>query len=152
MVWISTANLERKNIKYMAQVLKRQQEVKWSWILCSRILNWIKGVVTLGQDPTQLKLDPGLVVHTFNTWQQVCRSMSSRSIYRARSGTAKCRLWMSWKEEASYYVIEQVCVCGGGHVPAPASSRTWQLQPCVSGFIVKRRRRPLGQLMLISWS
>ena len=31
-------------------------------------------------------------------------------------------------------VIEQ-----GGHVPAPASSGTWQLQPCGSGFTVKRR-------------
>jgi len=51
------------------------------------------------------------------------------------------------KEEASDNVREQ-----GGHVLAPASSRIQQLQPCVSGFIFKRRRRLLGQLMLVSWS
>jgi hypothetical protein len=51
------------------------------------------------------------------------------------------------KKEASDNVIEK-----GGHVPVPASSRTWQFQPCVSGFIFKRKRRLLGQLMLVSWS
>ena len=39
------------------------------------------------------------------------------------------------KQKAGDNVIEQ-----GGHVPAPASSRTWQLQPCGSGFRVKNRR------------
>lgn len=58
------SNLRKKNIKYMIWVLKKHQDIRWSWILCSRILNWIKGVLTLGQDPTQLKLDPGLVVQT----------------------------------------------------------------------------------------
>jgi hypothetical protein len=40
----------------MAQRLKGHQEVKWREILCSRILNRIKEVVTSGQDPTQLSL------------------------------------------------------------------------------------------------
>ena len=48
------------------------------------------------------------------------------------------------KEEASDNVIEQ-----GGHVPVLASSRTQQLQPFVSDFIIKRRRRLQGQLMLV---
>jgi hypothetical protein len=39
------------------------------------------------------------------------------------------------KEEMSDNVIEQ-----GSHVPAPASSRTQQLQPCGSGVRVKNRR------------
>jgi hypothetical protein len=39
------------------------------------------------------------------------------------------------KQKAGDYVREQ-----GGHVPAPASSRTWQLWNCVSGFRVQNRR------------
>ena len=50
----------------MAYILKGHEEVNWSWILWSRILNWIKGVVTLGQDPTQLCLGPGMEVQAFN--------------------------------------------------------------------------------------
>ena len=30
-----------------------------------------------------------------------------------------------------------------GNIPAPASSRTWQLQPCGSGFRVKDRRKEI---------
>jgi hypothetical protein len=39
------------------------------------------------------------------------------------------------KQKAGNNVIEQ-----GSHVPGPASSRTWQLWPCGSGFRVKNRR------------
>jgi hypothetical protein len=45
----------------MVWALKEYQEVKWNWILYSRILNWIKGVVPLGQDPTQIKSNKPLI-------------------------------------------------------------------------------------------
>ena len=38
----------------MVQRVKGHQEVERREILCSRIFNGIKGVVALGQDPTQL--------------------------------------------------------------------------------------------------
>jgi hypothetical protein len=59
-----------KIIKYMVWILMGHQEVKWSWILCSMILYWIKGVVTLGQHPTHLILGPGMVVQAFNSRRQ----------------------------------------------------------------------------------
>jgi hypothetical protein len=91
-------------------------------------------------------LNQGMVVHNFNPWRLACRSLSSRSIYRARIRTAKLSS-EGVEKEASDNVLEQE-----GHVLAPASSRTQQLQPCFSAFIVKRRRRLLGKLMLVSWS
>jgi hypothetical protein len=43
-----------------------------------------------------------------------------------------------WKQKDDKDVIDQE-----GHVSAPASSRTWQLQPCSSGFRIKDRRKRL---------
>jgi hypothetical protein len=63
-------NKPRKKKKSMVWVLKGLQEAKWRRILCSRILNWVKGVVTLGPDPTQLSLGPGLAEETFNPRRQ----------------------------------------------------------------------------------
>ena len=94
MVWISTANLERKNIKYMAQVLKRQQEVKWSWILCSRIVNWTKGVMTLGQDPTQLNLCPGMVLYVFNP--SIQERVMQIFEFKASLGKSKFQIQVWW--------------------------------------------------------
>jgi hypothetical protein len=95
-------------------------------------------------------LSPGVVVHNFDPSIQETepgRSLSSRSIYTASSRTAKLRQGGVGKQKTGNDVIEQ-----GGHAPAPASSRTWQLQSCGSDFIVKKRRRLLGQLMLVSGS
>ena len=49
-------------------------------------------------------------------------------------------------KEAGDNVIEQ-----GVNVPAPAAAELSSSQSCVSDFIFKRRRRLLGQLMLVSW-
>jgi hypothetical protein len=51
------------------------------------------------------------------------------------------------KHKAGDNVIEKGC-----HVPAPESSRTQQFHQFGSGFMVKRRRRLLGQLILVIWS
>jgi hypothetical protein len=37
----------------MDQVVKGQQEVKWSRILCSKILSRTKGLMNCGQDPAK---------------------------------------------------------------------------------------------------
>jgi hypothetical protein len=50
------------------------------------------------------------------------------------------------ENRATDNVIEQE-----GHVPVSASCRTRQLQPCVSGFIVKRSKKLLGQMIDAGW-
>jgi hypothetical protein len=81
------------------------------------MLNAIKGVVTLGQGPTQL------------SFQLVKIKKSVRSEGNQQQQTADSD------------ALEQ-----GGHVPAPTSSRTWQLQPCGSGFRGKAKRKGLWNL------
>jgi hypothetical protein len=57
------SKLKRKNIKYMVQVLKWDQEVNGaeSCVLGDKRLS-----ENLWQDPTQLSLELGMVIHTFN--------------------------------------------------------------------------------------
>jgi hypothetical protein len=90
--------------------------------------------VRLGKRKSQVAkiLDLGLVVYDFKSRIQDTeshRSLSSRSIYRvsSRLGSEGVGKW-----NADDNTLDQ-----GGHGPAPASSRTLQLQACRSGFRVR---------------
>ena len=90
-------------------------------------------------------LNPGMVVHTFNPRRQACRSLSQGQSPGQDPGQSILGSEGVGKEEAGDVVREQ-------RDRVPASSRTWQLWPCGSGSIAKRRRRQLGQLVQVSWS
>jgi hypothetical protein len=55
-----------------------------------------------------------------------------KDCYRASSRTTNLDSEEVGKQKADDNVLEQ-----SGHVPAPVSSRTWQLWPCGSVFKVK---------------
>jgi hypothetical protein len=81
-------------------------------------------------------LSPAAMIHAFNLCieeTEPCRSLGSRLIYIASSRTAKLSEGVT-KQKAGDNVIEQGC-----HVPALASSRTWQFQPCGFGFRARKR-------------
>jgi hypothetical protein len=117
----------------------------------------------LGQDPTQLSLGPGMVVHTLKP-----RRQNHANLFQGQPGTEQVRcgdthLYSQEAEPCKSLVQDQSTeqVPGqlnlgsegdgkqkahdnvreqGGHVPTPVSSRTQQLWPCVSGFRVQNRR------------
>jgi hypothetical protein len=79
-------------------------------------------------------LDPGTVAHTFNLrrWADLCIQGQSTEQDPEQSSLGSEGVG---EQKAGDNVIEQ-----GGHVLAPASSRTPQFQPCGSGFRVNNRR------------
>ena len=62
--------LRKEKYKIYGSSIKGAPGSEMELSLCPRILNWVKGVVTLGQDPTQLSLDLGMVVDAFNLTRQ----------------------------------------------------------------------------------
>ena len=60
-------------------LLKRDQGVKWRWILCSRILNLNKRLVILGQDPTQINIGTESVVPSLISRRLRKTDVSSKS-------------------------------------------------------------------------
>ena len=66
--------------------------------------------------------------------RQACRSLNSNSAEQV-PGQPSLGSEEVGKYKASENMIEQ-----GDYVPAPATSRTQQLQPCGSGFRVQNKR------------
>jgi hypothetical protein len=102
----------------------------------SKQISEFKASLRQSKFQAEKSLDLDMVVLDFNPRTQEtkpCRSLSSRSIYRASSRRAKLRQQRSRKTESC-------CCCNRTreHVPAPAS-RIWQLCPCGSGFRVKKK-------------
>lgn len=54
-------------------------------------------------------------------------------IYRKCPRMIKLRLWRSWKTEGWWQSNRE-------SITVPASSKTWQIQPCCSGFSVMNRK------------
>lgn len=163
-----------KNKKIYGPSIKGAPGVKWSQTVCSKILNWINGVVTLGQDPTQLTLSPGMVVQTFNPRRQSQADLWVQDHPRTEQvlgeeklksrlggphllsqwlGYRLVNLWVqnqsteqvpgqpnSGSEGVGKQKVGDNVVEKEGHVPSPASSRTWHLSAHGCDFRVQNRR------------